>query len=69
MRSLPRGVGDHLLHAAQRDERLPTGLVGCHAGAQVVVDVQLEMALDLGGQVALEAVAGERGRQAHEERA
>ena len=41
-----------LLHAAERDERLPPRLVRRHAGADVVGDVHVEMALELGGKFA-----------------
>ena len=41
------------LDAAKRDQRLPSRLGRRHAGAQVVVDVQLQVAGELVGELAL----------------
>ena len=52
-----------LLDAAKRDQRLPPRLAGRHAGAQVVVDVQLQVAGELFVELALTARTAEERSQ------
>src|SRR5262249_48914274 len=54
------------LHAAERDPRLTAGVVGRHAGADVVVDVKLEMAAEFGVDVSIAADADDRRKQSDE---
>ena len=53
------------LDAAERDHRAPPRLGRRHAGAEVVVDVQLQVALDLGRELALGPSIGEHAEQPH----
>ena len=51
------------LETPQRDHRAAAGFVRGHPGAQVVVDVQLQMAVELRGELVLGAPPGERAGQ------
>ena len=58
-----------LLDATQLDQRLAAGFDGCHAGPQIVLDVQVEMAFQFVGQLAFPAAVIEQTREADEESA
>ena len=53
-------------HAAEFDLRLPARLFRRHSGAEVVLDVQRQMALQLLGEFALAPTAIEQTEKPHE---
>src|SRR5262249_41009888 len=56
-----------LLEPAQVDQRVSARLLRCHAGADVVIDVHLQMAVELHPHLALVPVESERaGETTHE---
>jgi hypothetical protein len=57
-----------LLHAAKADERLTASLFGSHPGAQIVLDVHLKMALQLGGEVFVRAPCAKQTTKADPQR-
>src|SRR5580765_1486988 len=56
------GLFGHI-QSTKRDERLTPRLVDGHAGADVVVDVRLQMRVELGGEVRAQRVATEQTPQ------
>ena len=58
-----------LLDAAEFDQRVAPRVFGIHSRAQVVCDVELEMALHLGGKLAVAAVLVEETTQSQQQRA
>ena len=55
------------LEATECDEGLATGLAGRHPGAQVVVDLQLQMALELVAELLIAPSLVERPQEAHQQ--
>ena len=56
-----------LFQTAKLDERPSARFLRGHAGAEVVVDVQLKMAFQLGGDVILRRMSGKQAAEAMEE--
>src|SRR5690349_1351136 len=58
-----------LLDAAELDEGLAVCFCGIHTGPKVVFDVQLEMAVHFGGEIAITPVFAKEAGESEEERA
>jgi hypothetical protein len=54
------------LGSTELQQRLASGFIGCHAGAEVVVDVELEMTVKFGHDAAIASASAEQSSHSYE---